>query len=138
MAVSRSFLAHFLIFFKLKKLGCCNGGPSALTFPCGHDNLKSFSCIFLKFILHLASNQVLDKVNNGRKIYSKWPIYYDFSHFTLIILLCGRNNFKNISSILLKFVLHAANKQFSDNFNNGGGLFFQKIITFKRWLEAEA
>ena len=105
---------------------------SSLTFPCEHDNLKKISCIFLKFTLHLASNQVLDMFNNGRKIYSKSPIYYDFSHFTLMILLCGRNNFKNISSILLKFVLHAANNQFSDNFNNGGGLLFQRIITFKR------
>ena len=41
------------------------------------------------------------------------------------------------------FVLHAANNQFSDNFNNGGKLLlsvllFQMIFTFKRWLEAEA
>ena len=37
------------------------------------------------------------------------------------------------------FVLHAANYQFSDNFNNGDGLLssvllFQMIFTFKRWL----
>ena len=54
--------------------------------------------------------------------------------FTLKILLCGRNNCKNVSCILLKFVLHAAINQFSDNFNNGGGLLssallFQMILT---------
>ena len=37
----------------------------------------------------------------------------------------------------------AANNQFLDTFNNGGGLLssvtlFQMIFTFKRWLEAEA
>ena len=42
-----------------------------------------------------------------------------------------------------KFVLHDANNQFLDNFNNGGGqlssvLLFKMIFTFKRWLEAEA
>ena len=39
--------------------------------------------------------------------------------------------------------MHVANNQFSDNFNNGGGLLsivlmFQMIFTFKRWLEADA
>ena len=39
------------------------------------------------------------------------------------------------------FVLHAANNQFSDNFDNGGGLLsgvllFQMIFSFKRLLEA--
>ena len=52
-------------------------------------------------------------------------------------------NFRRFYCILLKFVLHAANNQFSDNFNNGGGLLsnvllFQMISTFKRSLEAEA
>ena len=41
----------------------------ALTFPGGHDTLKSFSCIFLIFVLHLASNQFSDKLNDGRKKY---------------------------------------------------------------------
>ena len=63
-----------------------------------------------------------------------------------IILTCGGDNFKRrFSCILLKFVglLHAANNQFSDKFNDGGGLlssmlFFQMIFTLKRLLEAEA
>ena len=73
----------------------------------------------------------------------KLPIYCDFSHFMSIIFPCGGNNFKSFSRILLKFVLHAANNQFLDNFNNGSGLLsgvllFKIIFTFKRWLEAEA
>ena len=46
------------------------------------------------------------------------------------------------SCILLRFVLHAANNQSSDNLNNGGGLLscvllFQMIFTFRRWSAAE-
>ena len=38
---------------------------------------------------------------------SKWPIYCDFSFFTTQKkLLCGRDNCKSFSCILLKFVLH--------------------------------
>ena len=41
--------------------------------------------------------------------------------------------------VLLKCKLNAANNQFADKFNNGGGLLssvllFQMIFTFKRWL----
>ena len=53
-----------------------------------------------------------------------------------------RFNFKICFCILLKFVLHAANNQFMDNFDNGGGLLsgvllssvllFQMLFTFKR------
>ena len=50
---------------------------------------------------------------------SKWPIYCEFSHFTLIICPCGRNNLKSFPCVLLKFDMHATNKQFSDKFNNG-------------------
>ena len=37
----------------------------ALTFACGHDNLKTFLYIILKFVQHVASNQFADKFNNG-------------------------------------------------------------------------
>ena len=46
--------------------------------------------------------------------------------FNIVIKKCGeRVNLVGTISflcILLKFVLHVANKQYSDNFNNGGGL----------------
>ena len=50
--------------------------------------------------------------------YSQWPIYCDFSHFTSIILPCGRDNFKSFSCILLKFLIHGTNNQFSAKLNN--------------------
>ena len=50
---------------------------------------------------------------------SKWPIYCDFSHFTSIILPCGRDNLKSFLRILFNFVMHVTNNQFSDKFNNG-------------------
>ena len=65
--------------------------------------------------------------------YSKLLIYGDFIlHFMLIILPYGRNNFKSFYCILLKFILHGANNQLSDKFNNGGWqlsnvLLFQTI-----------
>ena len=52
----------------------------------------------------------------------KWAIYYDFSHFTYLFLHCGLDNLESFSCILLKFVLHVANNQFSNKFTNGGGL----------------
>ena len=58
------------------------------------------SCILLKFGMHVTKKK------------SKWPIYYDFLHFTSIVWHCGRNNFKFnndgglLSSVLLlNFVL---------------------------------
>ena len=57
----------------------------------------------------------------------------------------NRPNWKTIASPLPlnNCIPHAANNQFSDNFNNGGGLLlsvvlFLMIFTFKRELEAEA
>ena len=48
----------------------------------------------------------------------EWLIYCDFlQKFTLIIWPCERDNLKSSSCILFKFVMHATNKQFSDNFN---------------------
>ena len=50
----------------------------------------------------------------------KWPIYCDVSHFTSIILPCGRDNLKSFSCILRNlFVMYVAKDQFSDKFNNG-------------------
>ena len=89
--------------------------------------------------MHFTHNQFSEKFKMAENN-SQWPIYCDFSYFISIILPCGRDS---TSCILLKFVLHAANNQFSDNLNNGGGLLssvllFEMILTFKRWLEAEA
>ena len=73
MADLQSFLAHLLIFNLKSWAVAIEGTVSALTFPCGHNNLKKFSCIFFEFILHLAGSQLLDKFNtcSDRKIYSK-------------------------------------------------------------------
>ena len=49
--------------------------------------------------MHATNDQSPDKLNNIWKI--EWPIYFDFSYFTTIILPSWRDNFK---------------------FNNGGGL----------------
>ena len=46
-----------------------------LTFTCGRDNLKSFSCILLKFVMLVTNDQFSDKFNNGRKkIQNDWFI----------------------------------------------------------------
>ena len=34
---------------------------------CGRDNLKSFSHILFKFVMHVTNDQFSDKFNNGRK-----------------------------------------------------------------------
>ena len=87
---------------------------------CGRDdNLKSFSDILLKFVMHVTNKQFSDKFNNSWKKNSKWLIYLDFLHFTSIIWPCGRENMKSFSCILLKFVMHATNKQISDKLNIG-------------------
>ena len=103
-------------------MGYCNWSSaslaSALTFTCGRDNLKSFSCFHPKFVLHVTNDHFSDKFNNGWKN-SKWPTYCDFSPFTSIIWPCGRDNLKSFSRILFKFVMHVTNDQFSDKFNNG-------------------
>ena len=91
---------------------------TSIIWPCGRDNLKSFSHILFKFVMHVTNDQFSDKFNNGRKK-KKWPIYCDFSHFTSIIWPCGRDNLKGFSHILFKFVMHVSNDQFSDKFNNG-------------------
>ena len=73
-------------------------------------------------VLHFANNQFSDKFNNDWKTV-KMTIYLDFfSYFTTVILLCLCDNFKTFPCILLKFVLHVATNQFSDKFNNEGGL----------------
>ena len=50
---------------------------SALAFTCGHDNLASFLCILLKFILHAANNQL----DNKRIVLKCW--HCDCQHFAL-------------------------------------------------------
>ena len=61
--------------------------------PWGRDNLKSFSCILLKFVMYLTNKQ-------PKKL--KWPIYCDFC------ILCVRNSFKafnNVSGLLSSALL---------------------------------
>ena len=60
-----SFLARLLIL--IKKVGYWNwsSAASALTFTIGRDNLKSFSCILSKFVLHVTNDQFSGKFNNG-------------------------------------------------------------------------
>ena len=38
-----------------------------IIWPCGRDNLKSFSCILFKFVMHITNKQFSDKFNNGCK-----------------------------------------------------------------------
>ena len=38
-----------------------------LNWPCGRDNLKSFSCIITKSVMHVTNNQLSDKFINGCK-----------------------------------------------------------------------
>ena len=75
------------------------------------------------------SSKWLKTIPNGRFIVI-------FHILCQLFYLVGCENF---SCILLKFVLYAANNQFSDKFNNGAGLLasvvlFQMILTFKRMI----
>ena len=87
--------------FNLKKIGYCNFKilcHQRLRYHLLVRTITNFSCILLKFLLHISNNQFSDKFNNGcNKI--KWPIYCDFS---LIILPCRHDNFKRFSCIPLK------------------------------------
>ena len=53
-----------------------NENASALTFTCGHDDLTSFSCVLLKFVLHVANNMFSDKFNNGGRLMSTVLLYF--------------------------------------------------------------
>ena len=48
-----------MVFAKLeaeaKKVGYCNWSSSALTFTCGRYNLKNFSSILFKFVVHVTN-----------------------------------------------------------------------------------
>ena len=78
--------------------------------------------------MHVTHNQLSEKFKLAENN-SKWPIYCDFSHFMSIILSCGNDiPAKVFLCILLKFVLHAADNQFSVNFNNGGGLLSSFLL----------
>ena len=63
-----TFLARLLILIKkggLLQLKFAASSASALTFTCGRDNLKSFSCFLPKFVLHVTNDHFSDKFNNG-------------------------------------------------------------------------
>ena len=62
-----SFLARLLILIKKGGLLQLRSASAALTFTCGRDNLKSFSCILPKFVMHVTNDHFSDKFNNGRK-----------------------------------------------------------------------
>ena len=71
---------------------------------CGRDNLKSFSCILLKFFMHVTNKHFSDKFNNGWKKLQMADLM-QFLHFTSIIWLCGRDNLKSFSCILPKLTM---------------------------------
>ena len=87
--------------------------PSIIS-PCGCGAIAYFSCILLKFVMHVANNQFSDMFNDGwTKIQNR-----------------GHNKFKKISCILLKFVMLVANNQFSAKFNYGDGLLLSMHNAF--------
>ena len=46
---------------------------TSIIWPCGRDNLKSFSRILVKFVMHVTNKYFLDKFNNGwEKIQNGW------------------------------------------------------------------
>ena len=40
---------------------------TSIIWPCGRDNLKSFSYILFKFVMYVTYKKFLDKLNNGWK-----------------------------------------------------------------------
>ena len=127
----------------------------SIIWPCGRDNLRSFSCILPRYVMHVTNDQLSDKFNNGWKENDVSFAFY-VNNFTLYLitwkkihvsfrnLLCTlhqlsdkfNNGWKKIKMavllrffaffinnltllarfILLKFVMHVTNKQFSDKF----------------------
>ena len=84
------------------------------------------SCLKLLCMLLIVSSRT-SSIRTEEK--SKWPIFGDFSHFTLIILLCGHNSFYSYPWIYPPQICNArTNNQFSDKFNNGGGLLSSVIL----------
>ena len=69
-----------------------------------------------KFVMQVTSDQFSDKFNNGWKKVRMADLLR-FSHFTSIIWPCWCDNMNSFPFILLKFVMHGTNKQFSDNFD---------------------
>ena len=65
---------------------------TSIIWPCGRDNLKSFSRILFKFVMHLlmTSSRTSSIMAEKKK---KWP-YCDFSHFTSIFDLVGAITWK--------------------------------------------
>ena len=108
---------------------------------CGHDKFSTYPAQICN--MHVTHTQFSEKFKNGWKQFEVVDLLWFFTFYFNNFTLWARFNFKSFSCIPLKFVLHAANNQFSDNLNNGGGLLssvllFQMIFTFKLWLEAEA
>ena len=76
------FIAIFSLHFNFKGGGVCNlsSPASALTFTCGRDNLKSFSCILPKFVTHVTNDQFSYKFQNGWKKFKMADLlrFFDF------------------------------------------------------------
>ena len=86
LLISSSWTSSIMAEKKKWPIYCDFSHFTSIIWPCGRDNLKSFSHILFKFVMYVTYNQFLDKFNNGWK--KKWPIYCDFSHFTSIIWPC--------------------------------------------------
>ena len=57
-------------------------------FTLWRDRFKSFSCILLKFVMHVFNNQFSDKINNGRHFYLVSGINLKVIHAYSSDLLC--------------------------------------------------
>ena len=79
--------------------------------PFWRDNFFHVCCSNLYCMLLITSSRTSSIM--AEKVF-KWLIYFDFSHFKSIIRPSGQDNYKSFSCILLKFILHVANNQFSD------------------------
>ena len=66
--------------------------------------------------MHVTNSHFLDELKNAKNLL-KIDDYCDFSPFTKLISPCRRDKNESFPFILLKFVMHVANKQFSDKFN---------------------
>ena len=76
--------------------------------------------------MHVTHNQFSEK--NGWKLFKVADLLLFFTFYVDNFTLWALFNFNSSPCILLKFVLHAANKQLSDNLNNGGGLLSSVLL----------
>ena len=102
---------------------CNRSSASALTFPCGSDNLTvdfSVSCPNLFCLLRMASSPTSSKMAVEK---TKNPNNNQDSRFIAIyhsLRPSGRDNFKSCSCIILfTLVMLVTNNHFSEMFNNG-------------------